>query len=128
MSHSPLHLDSSSDTQSLDYPLNVYGLSESDLTDHLLLLKQPRFRVKQICQWIYEKGITSFEEMSNLPKTLRAHLTDHFYFGHLHLAVSQSAKDGTEKRLYTLPDGEMIESVLMLNVVTNIVKLIKKNK
>ena len=110
-SDSSLHTQSSS--TSSEYPLNVYALTEADLIQHLQALKQPRFRVKQICQWIYEKGITSFEAMSNLPKALRTQLTEYFYFGHLTLAVSQSAQDGTEKRLYTLPDGEMIESVLM---------------
>ena len=114
--HSPADLSASN--TSLSDPssssLNLYALSEEELSTHLIRLNQPRFRVKQICQWIYEKGVTSFEEMSNLPKALRQTLAQHFHFGHLQLSVSQSSKDGTEKRLYRLPDGEMIESVLML--------------
>lgn len=92
---------------------NLYALSEQEFTEALLALKQPKFRAKQICDWVYQKGVTSFDEMSNLPKTLRQTLSEAFYFGHLHLVTQQRAQDGTEKRLYRLPDHKLIESVLM---------------
>lgn len=92
---------------------NVYCLSEEELSAQLLQLGQPRFRAKQVSDWIYKKGITHFSEMSNLPQSLRELLEEKYSFGNLELAVSQVSKDGTEKRLYRLPDGQMIESVLM---------------
>ena len=92
---------------------NVYCLSEEDLCEQLLQLGQPKFRAKQVSDWVYKKGITQFSEMSNLPQSLRELLEEKYSFGNLELAVSQVSNDGTEKRLYRLPDGQMIESVLM---------------
>ncbi len=92
---------------------NVYRLTETELCEQLLALGQPKFRAKQVSDWVYKKGVTQFSEMSNLPQSLRDLLSQKYCFGHLELAVSQVSKDGTEKRLYRLPDGQMIESVLM---------------
>ena len=92
---------------------NVYALTQAQLTERLIELGQPKFRAKQVSEWIYQRGVTSFAEMSNLPKKLRTLLSERFCFGHLEIAVSQVSQDGTEKRLYRLPDGQMIESVLM---------------
>lgn len=94
-------------------PINLYTLSEGELKEALLTMGQPAFRAKQVVEWVYQRGVTSFEEMSNLPKALRATLSERFSFGHLTLKTSQVSKDGTEKRLYALPDGKLIESVLM---------------
>lgn len=93
--------------------VNVYGLTEDQLNAHLIALGQPKFRARQVCEWIYQRGANSFESMSNLPKGLRAQLESELCFGNLQVAISQVSKDGTEKRLYRLPDGQMIESVLM---------------
>ena len=93
--------------------VNLYALSEPELRARLIDLGQPKFRAQQICEWVYQRGVTSFTEMSNLPKSLRAELDTRFSFGLLELAVSQVSRDGTEKRLYRLTDGQMIESVLM---------------
>ncbi len=93
--------------------INLYQLSESELQDQLTTLGQPAFRVKQIIQWVYEKGANSFEEMTNLPKSLRETLSTQFCFGHLRIDMEQVSKDGTCKRLYRLQDNKLIESVLM---------------
>lgn len=93
--------------------INLYSLNEDRLRAELIELGQPQFRAKQICEWIYQKGVTSFEEMSNLPHALRVSLAKRYRFGSLKIAISQVSADGTEKRLYELPDGQMIESVLM---------------
>ena len=92
---------------------NLYAMTEAQLTEALLALKQPKFRAKQVCEWVYQRGVTSFEEMSNLPKALRQELSARFRFGHLSLVTQQRSQDGTEKRLYELPDHKLIESVLM---------------
>ena len=94
-------------------PRNLYAMTEGELTEALLALKQPKFRAKQVCEWVYQRGVTSFEEMTNLPKALRETLSASFRFGHLSLVTQQRSQDGTEKRLYRLPDDKLIESVLM---------------
>lgn len=93
--------------------INLYGLSEVELESKVVELGQPRFRAKQIVQWIYEKGATDFAQMTNLPLTLRTTLSEHFCFGHLTVDTEQVSQDGTRKRLYRLHDNKLIESVLM---------------
>ncbi|MBM4291741.1 MAG: 23S rRNA (adenine(2503)-C(2))-methyltransferase RlmN [Deltaproteobacteria bacterium] len=92
---------------------NIYALTEEQLQAGLEALGQPKFRARQVCDWVYRRGVTSFDEMTNLPKDLRADLAGRYRFGHLSLVTSQRSQDGTEKRLYRLPDGQLIESVLM---------------
>lgn len=92
---------------------NIYQFDEQGLQEHLQAMGQPRFRAKQICQWIYEKGVTDFSEMSNLSRQLRDELSERYQFGSLEQVIEQESLDGTRKRLYRLVDGAMIESVLM---------------
>ena len=93
--------------------VNIYELSDDQLVQRLMDLGQPKFRAKQVVQWIYEKGIHDFELMTNLPKPLREILSQHFCFGTLRIDMEQVSKDGTCKRLYRLGDNKLIESVLM---------------
>lgn len=74
---------------------------------------QPAFRVRQVRDWL-DRGVTDFEQMSNLPQSLRAQLATHYSITHVEIRrrlVSQI--DGTVKYLYAMPDGETVESVLM---------------
>lgn len=74
---------------------------------------EPRFRAKQVYTWLH-KGVTEFEEMSNLSKALREKLNGEFYITHPKIARKQvSKKDGTVKYLWRLRDGNCVESVLM---------------
>ena len=74
---------------------------------------QPAFRAKQVFKWFY-RGVTSFEEMSDLPKALREELTEQCIFTPPKVARKQvSAQDGTIKYLWELGDGNCVESVLM---------------
>ena len=93
--------------------VNIYELSDVELTAQLIELGQPKFRAKQVVQWIYEKGVHDFEQMTNLPKALRETLSAQFCFGTLRIDMEQVSKDGTCKRLYRLSDNKLIESVLM---------------
>ena len=93
--------------------VNIYELSEAELEQQLIDLGQPKFRAKQVVQWIYEKGTHDFEQMTNLPKKLRETLSTQFCFGTLRIDMEQVSKDGTCKRLYRLADNKLIESVLM---------------
>ncbi|MBF0990583.1 MAG: 23S rRNA (adenine(2503)-C(2))-methyltransferase RlmN, partial [Atopobium sp.] len=54
---------------------DLRSLSSEQILDLVASLGQPKFRVKQIEEWIWSKGATSFDQMSNLPKTLREELS-----------------------------------------------------
>ncbi len=94
-------------------PLDLYSLSLEQLTDLLGGWGEPRFRAKQIWEWLYDKRVSSFDAMSNLPKPLRDRLANETRLGVLELETAQESVDGTIKRLYRLHDGQLIESVLM---------------
>lgn len=92
---------------------DLYSFSLEGLEELLTEWGQPRFRAKQIWQWLYEKRVASIEAMTNLPKELRERLSEECRLGVLEVATEQSSKDGTVKRLYRLHDGQLIEAVLM---------------
>jgi len=93
--------------------LNYYSTSEADLISLMKSWNYPSFRVKQIRQWVYDKGILDFNEMKDIPIDLRNKLSTIFTVGNLKIAQEQISKDGTRKRAYELHDGQLIESVLM---------------
>ncbi len=74
---------------------------------------QPAFRLKQILGWVYERRAESFEDMSDLPKSLRELLGQHFRLWTATIAAHQKAEDGTEKLLVQLSDGGRVECVLL---------------
>jgi 23S rRNA (adenine2503-C2)-methyltransferase len=93
--------------------IDLYGTPESALGDWLHQHGEPRYRTKQIRAWLFDRGATTPAEMTDLPRKLRDLLTEHATIGTLDVAAEQQSKDGTTKRLYRLPDGQLIESVLM---------------
>jgi 23S rRNA (adenine2503-C2)-methyltransferase len=93
--------------------IDLYSLTFDQLGDLLVGWGEPRFRTKQVWEWLYEKRVASFEAMSNLPKSLRERLASETTLGTLELEAEQQSHDGTVKRLYRLSDGQLIESVLM---------------
>lgn len=83
-----------------------------ELNDYILSLGEPKYRAKQIFSWIY-KGATDFNEMVNIPKTLRIKLGETSFIGRLDiLDVKGSKTDGTKKYLFDVGD-DAIESVFM---------------
>jgi len=72
-----------------------------------------KYNAKQIYDWLYKKKASSFNEMTNLSKKLRAYLDLYYTFGSLEVDTRQISKDGTEKFLFKLSDGNLIETVLM---------------
>jgi 23S rRNA (adenine2503-C2)-methyltransferase len=74
---------------------------------------QPGYRAKQVLGWLYQKRARSFEEMTDLPASLRARLAEEFAFDELELIRKTGAKDTTQKFLFRLGDGNLIESVLI---------------
>ena len=76
-------------------------------------MNQPAFRAKQVYTWLH-KGVRSYEEMTNLPKTLRDALAEQYPLRVPQVVRKQeSQKDGTIKYLWQLSDGNCVETVLM---------------
>ncbi|MDY6268483.1 MAG: 23S rRNA (adenine(2503)-C(2))-methyltransferase RlmN [Selenomonadaceae bacterium] len=93
---------------------NLFGMDVAALQAALAPLRLPNFRAKQIAQWMYEKGATSFDAMTNLSKDLRAELAEHFeIFAAQPKDILQSADGKTSKYLLEFADGTAVESVLM---------------
>ncbi|MDK9692771.1 MAG: 23S rRNA (adenine(2503)-C(2))-methyltransferase RlmN [Sulfurimonas sp.] len=77
----------------------------------LLTEVKPSFRAKQIYGWLYHNYVTSYDEMKNLPKTLRDELSERFVIDPLKIVKKEIASDGTIKYLFELQDGKTIETV-----------------
>ena len=93
--------------------IDLKSMLPAELEELLKGLGQPKFRAKQLFSWL-SKGATSFEEMSNIPKSLGEKLSAESYINSLKLLKKQvSAIDGTIKYLWELRDGNAIETVLM---------------
>ncbi|HSV15517.1 MAG TPA: 23S rRNA (adenine(2503)-C(2))-methyltransferase RlmN [Tepidisphaeraceae bacterium] len=73
----------------------------------------PRFRGRQVREWVYHKGVVDPEQMTNLGKADRALLTARFDFGSSTIVNHQSSSDGTEKLLLAWPDGNNAETVMI---------------
>lgn len=93
---------------------DIRSLSYEELRTLLQEKGLPSFRAKQVFSWLHEKGVTRFEEMSNLPKSLREELSATCDLRPLKKReVLTSKADGTKKYLFELEDGLLIESVMM---------------
>lgn len=92
---------------------NIRALTTEEIATFLTTHQEKAFRAKQISQWIWQKGVHSFDEMTNLPKATRELLTDSYYFDTLTTGRIQTATDGTTKTAWRLRDDYFIESVLI---------------
>ena len=88
---------------------NLLDYTQNELANII----KPKFRAKQIYEWIYKKNAKSFDEMSNLPKDIREDLKGEFQIDPLSYVRSEISKDGSIKYLFKLHDGKTIESVLL---------------
>lgn len=93
--------------------LALSGLSKLELQRFVAELKLPTFRASQIQSWIYSKYADSFDQMTDLSAELREHLKQVARIPLLNIAQLKVSKDGTRKYLLRLPDGKLVESVLM---------------
>ncbi|SKB50077.1 23S rRNA m(2)A-2503 methyltransferase [Lysinibacillus sp. AC-3] len=92
---------------------SVYSLQPKQLEEWLKENGEKPFRAAQIFDWLYNKRVKTFEEMSNLSKGLRDKLEASFSLTTLSTIIKQESKDGTIKFLFQLQDGYSIETVLM---------------
>ena len=93
--------------------LDIRSLSRDEVAVFLSSIGEKRFRTKQVYAWLWKKGCRSFEEMTNLPLSLRNRLADSFTFEVIQETRRQQSLDGTVKFGYRLFDDTIIESVLI---------------
>jgi len=74
---------------------------------------EPAYRVDQVLGWVWQRRAASWDEMTNVPRALRETLASQLSIGRLEVARVQGAQDTTRKFLWRLPDGAMVESVLI---------------
>ena len=96
-----------------DLKESIYSLQLHQLEEWLKENGEKPFRATQIFEWLYNKRVKTFEDMSNLSKGLREKLEKNFALTTLSTIIKQESKDGTIKFLFQLQDGYSIETVLM---------------
>ena len=92
---------------------DIRSLSQDQMVQFFEANGEKPFRAKQVYQWLWQKSASSFNEMTNLSKSTRYLLEEHFYFNLLEVDLMQRSKDGTIKNAVKLHDGAMVESVLI---------------
>ncbi len=92
---------------------NIYDLSKEELENYFESIGDKKFRAVQILEWLYRKKATSFDEMTNLSKKAIEVLRENFIIEGLNLKTKYVSSDGTIKFLFSLNDGNLIETVLM---------------
>ena len=94
--------------------LDIKSLYERELEERMVSMGEKPFKGKQLFEWLHKKTAGSYEHMTNLSRALREQLEKQYPLVHLEVVeVETSAIDGTQKYLFRLADGNVIESVWM---------------
>ncbi len=93
--------------------IDIKSLRLEELQAKLGELGEPEYRAAQITDWLHKKRVTSFADMTDLPQSLRAELARQFSFDKIDIVRVLGSKDSTQKFLFRLSDGNLIESVLI---------------
>ena len=109
---------------SIDGPIKLVGLGRKEIAEHLTQLgpelgiepKKVRMRTKQIFHWIYNYGVTEWDQMTNIAKGLRAKLEQHFSLERPEIVERLISSDGTRKYLIRMAPGVEVESVFIPDV------------
>ena len=92
---------------------DIKSLYRDELAEHMAERGEPSYRTDQIMEWLYERLAESFDDMSNLPMILRQHLPKDFELNAVRALRTRRATDSTEKFLFELHDGSLVETVLI---------------
>jgi len=103
----------------MEKKIDIKGLCLKEVEEKLTREGFPSFRTRQIFHWLYQQKVSSFQEMSNLPKNLLSWLDFVFIIEQMKSIKIQKSRDGSEKFLFQLNDGQLIESVLIRNKKRN---------
>jgi 23S rRNA (adenine2503-C2)-methyltransferase len=93
--------------------IDIRSLELPQLQQHFTAMQEPAYRAKQVYQWLWEKSVRSFAEMSNLSKDLRAKLDAQYAINVVEVSKSQISNDHTIKNAFRLYDGNIVEGVLI---------------
>ena len=99
--------------------VSIVELEKSTLEQLLADMGIARFRARQLFGWIYQRGVVSFDAMTNLPRDLRERMASEFFVATPQLVARERSADGTEKFLLQLVDGRRIESVFIPDTPAN---------
>lgn len=91
---------------------NIYGMTYKNLEEYFLNMGEKKFKATQVFEWLYEKRVTSFDDMSNIKKSVIEKLKEDFTMEPLRVIDVRKDTD-VAKYLFELSDGEKIEAVLM---------------
>jgi 23S rRNA (adenine2503-C2)-methyltransferase len=105
--------DSATSIETGDPRRHLLDLSQDELQQWLAKEGQPKFRARQIIHWVFQRRVTDFAQMTDLPKALRQRLGESFRILVTSSAASVTSSDGTDKLLVRLPDGGEVECVLL---------------
>ncbi|MGA2854083.1 MAG: 23S rRNA (adenine(2503)-C(2))-methyltransferase RlmN [Verrucomicrobiota bacterium] len=94
-------------------PTDIKSLTREELEAQFKSWKQPAYRVTQLLEWLYASHAANWDAMTNLPKPLREKLRETYLLHSLELIRKHGAQDTTQKFLWKLADGSLIESVLI---------------
>jgi 23S rRNA (adenine2503-C2)-methyltransferase len=95
-------------------PISLYDLTREQLAHQFVEWGEPAFRARQIWRWLYQQLVADIDEMTDLPRALRARLKEAYVLGRLSVVREQRSSDGwTRKWLFRLADGSEVETVLM---------------
>lgn len=85
----------------------------TQLEEFFLTAGEKKFRAKQVYEWLWNKSLKNFDDMTNLSKPVRELLKANFTIDHIHVDLMQHSVDGTIKNAVKLYDGKVVESVLI---------------
>jgi 23S rRNA (adenine2503-C2)-methyltransferase len=89
---------------------DIQGFTREELSQQI----KPAFRAKQIYSWLYHHYVNEFDEMKNLPQSLRDELEERYNITPLKIVRKEQSRDGSIKYLFELHDGNTVEAVLLL--------------
>ena len=92
---------------------SIYGYSEDMFKKYLVDMGEKPFRSSQLIEWIYRHKISSFDQITNMKKSFIETLKNDFVIDEFECVTHQKSADGTQKFLFRLHDGNLIETVLM---------------
>ncbi len=92
---------------------DIRDLTVEELESIVLELGEPKFRAKQIHEWLHKHNVSDYDKMTNLSKTLRAKLADTYPLTGVDSVLVEGSEDGTRKYLFDLEDGATVEAVGM---------------
>jgi len=102
-----------SETQTNNNAIDLLSMNRADMEAFFVSIGEKAFRASQIIKWIHQHGVTDFDQMTNLSKSMRARLEETAHIAMPDVMMDQKSEDGTHKWLLKLDSGNSIETVFI---------------